>query len=256
MKLTILILSLGFFLSCNTSKKQAVSSDVIENIDTMSKADKIIDKAIKAHGGGKYDQAHYSFVFRDKGYIFQNQGDQYTYLVTSKKDNVTRLDRLDNSGFSRRENGEELELSEKDKTRFSNGLNSVIYFATLPYKLQDQAVIKKYVGTATVKDKSYEVVEIRFHKKGGGTDHDDTFYYWINKEDHLIDYLAYNYQVNNGGVRFRSAYNRRNVDGIVFQDYINYKAEVGTSLQDLPELWENKELKELSRIETEQIKRL
>lgn len=219
----------------------------------MSKGEAIIDKSIKAHGGSKYDQAHYSFVFRGKGYIIQNQGPLFTYLMTSEKDNISRLDRLDNSGFSRRENGVELELTEKEKTRYGDGLNSVIYFATLPHKLQDTAVIKTYVGSASIKGQSYEVVEIRFHEEGGGTDHDDTYYYWINSDNDLIDYLAYNYQVNKGGVRFRSAYNRRTVDGIVFQDYINYKADVGTPLKDLPDLWERGELKELSRIETEQI---
>ena len=69
-----------------------------------------------------------------------------------------------------------------------------------------------------------------------------------------MDYLAYNYKVNGGGVRFRSSYNRRNVGGIIFQDYINYKAEVGTPLKDLPTLYENDKLKEVSRIDTENVK--
>ena len=256
MKFLILFISLGLLAACNNSSKIALGSQGTNQNETMSKADKIIDKAISAHGGAKYDQAHYSFMFREKGYIFHNNGDLYTYLMTSNKGEISRMDKLDNSGFTRRENGVEVELSAKDKTRFGNGLNSVIYFATLPHKLQDEAVIKEYIGSTSIKGKSYQVVEIRFQEEGGGTDHDDTFYYWINADNNLIDYLAYNYQVNKGGVRFRSAYNRRTVDGIVFQDYVNYKAEVGTPLKDLPALWEKDQLKELSRIETEQVRRL
>lgn len=256
MKLVITITLFVSLIACSNSSKKVLETTELNSSVPMSKAEEIISKAIIAHGGEKYDQAHYSFVFRKKGYIFHNQGETFTYLMTSNKDDITRLDRLDNSGFSRRENGQELELSEKDRTRFGDGLNSVIYFATLPHKLQDKAVIKKYIGTTTIKSKAYEVIEVRFHEEGGGTDHDDTFYYWVGTEDDHIDYLAYNYQVNKGGVRFRTAYNRRNVDGIVFQDYINYKAEVGTPLGDLPSLWEDGKLKELSRIETEDVQRL
>jgi len=62
--------------------------------------------------------------------------------------------------------------------------------------------------------------------------------------------------VNKGGVRFRSAYNRRVIDGIIFQDFINYKAKIGTPLFDLPSLYEKGELEELSRIETKDIQNL
>ena len=59
--------------------------------------------------------------------------------------------------------------------------------------------------------------------------------------------------MNGGGVRFRSAYNSRNVGGIIFQDYVNYKAEMGTPLGDLPKLFEQGRLKELSKIDTENV---
>jgi hypothetical protein len=30
--------------------------------------------------------------------------------------------------------------------------------------------------------------------QNGGADFDDEFHYWINKQTHKIDYLAYNYE--------------------------------------------------------------
>jgi len=57
-------------------------------------------------------------------------------------------------------------------------------------------------------------------------------------------------------VRFRTAENKRTVGGIVFQDYINYKAEKGTDLSILPELWKSGQLKKLSEIRTEKIQQL
>ena len=71
-----------------------------------------------------------------------------------------------------------------------------------------------------------------------------------------MDYLAYMYNVNGGGIRFRSYYNRRVIDGITFQDYVNWGAELGTSLDQLPHMYEAGTLKELSKIVTENVKNL
>ena len=237
----------SFLTACNSTKNTNSSPA------PLTQAEMNLQKAIKAHGGKKYQTAHYTFTFRDKNYTFKNNNDQFRYSVRSKKNGKEIVDILENGILKRKVNGVAIELSEKEKNRYSSGLNSVIYFATLPYKLQDKAVKKSYQGTTTIKGKAYEILEIRFEQEGGGRDHDDVFHYWINQKSNVIDYLAYNYQVSGGGVRFRSAYNSRNVGGIIFQDYVNYKAEVGTPLADLPKLFEQGKLKELSRIETENV---
>jgi len=243
------------FSACKSSENSSQSSKDISNPE-QSIADNILAQSIKAHGGEKYNTAHYSFTFRKKQYTFENNNDQYEYKVISTKNGIRAENTLNNVGLTRTVNGKMESLDEKKITGYSGGLNSVIYFATLPYKLQDPAVNTKYIGETTIKEKNYHVLEITFDKVGGGKDHDDEFYYWINQDDFRIDYLAYNYAVNKGGVRFRSAYNTRIVDGILFQDYVNYKAEVGTPLAGLPKLYEQDALKKLSLIETEDVKSL
>ena len=231
----------------------------LSSLDTQTptpNADKIINLAIEAHGGDLYNQANYEFVFRGKTYRFQNNGDQYSYEVESEKDGKIIHDKLDNTSFTRRIDGKEVDLETRMKNGAKESLNSVIYFATLPHKLNDAAVNKSYVNRIQIKETEYDVIQITFDQEGGGKDYDDTYYYWINADNYRVDFLAYNYSVNGGGVRFRSAQNTRDVDGILFQDYINYKAEVGTPLGDLPSLWEEGNLIELSKILTENIKNL
>lgn len=253
----LILIASVLIISCQIKeekKNNEIKNETTKEIATKtSKGDIIINKAIAAHGGDLYNTAHYKFTFRKNEYTFKNDNNSYVYTVKRNIEGKIVEDILDNGTISRTIDGTSVTLDEKSKSRFSEGLNSVIYFATLPYKLNDAAVNKEYKGKITIKNEPYDVVQVTFKQDGGGKDFEDQYYYWINSKTNTVDYLAYNYRVNNGGVRFRSSYNRRNVDGVIFQDYINYKAEVGTPLSDLPKLYEENKLKELSRIDTENV---
>jgi hypothetical protein len=49
---------------------------------------------------------------------------------------------------------------QRKTSQYSEALNSVIYFATLPYKLQDASVNRKFIEETTIKDKQYDVVGV------------------------------------------------------------------------------------------------
>lgn len=242
----LLLLSLFGLFNCSVKKAQKSNAP----------AQKAIDSAIKAHGGKAYETANYSFVFRSGTYTFKHNGGAYEYTYDQTKNNRHIYSELTNDNFVRIINDEIQNLSDADKLRYSNRLNSVIYFALLPFRLNDPAVKKADMGTISIKGQNYHAIKVSFNEEKGGTDHDDVFYYWINQKTNIIDYMAYEFHVNGGGVRFRSAFNSRMVDGIRFQDYENYSADPGTPLQDLPGLYEAGSLKLLSKIELEQVKKL
>lgn len=255
-KYVVVVTCIATLFACNlkeTNKVVSKEKKITAKVIKPSKAELILNQAINAHGGRLYDEANYSFVFRGNTYHFKNDNKNYEYLKSSQKDTLLTKDLLKNGKFSRTVNGKNIVLTQKGIKSATGAINSVIYFATLPHKLKDASVNKTYIGETTIKDKNYVILGITFNQEGGGEDFDDEFHYWINTETKKIDYLAYNYKVNNGGVRFRSAYNRRIIDGITFQDYINYKAELGTPLEQLPKLYEAEKLKELSNIKTENI---
>ncbi len=255
----LIFISLLLCMGCKdlqSNKDDISAQEKTDKEPDNESANGLVNKAIKAHGGMLYDSAYYQFVFRDKLYTFNNEnGTIYTVKAKDSLGNQIE-DKLENGNFTRKVNDEPIELSDKDISKYSNALNSVIYFATLPHKLNDKAVQKHYVGETVIKGEDYDVIEVSFFKEGGGKDHDDIFMYWINKKSHYINYLAYSYSVDDGGVRFRNAYNPRTIDGIRFQDYINWEAPVGTPLQQLPTLFEKGKLKELSKIDTEDIQNL
>ncbi|HNV28665.1 MAG TPA: hypothetical protein PKJ83_06005 [Cyclobacteriaceae bacterium] len=211
---------------------------------------KIIDNAIAASGGQKYLNSTSEFDFRDRHYIAKRNGGVFSYERITKDSINTTHDFLSNDGFRRQINGSQVEVADSMKTRYSASVNSVVYFALLPYGLNDPSVQKKFLGETQIENKEQYVVEITFGQEGGGEDHEDIFIYWINKKDFTIDYMAYSFAENDGeGYRFRKAYNPRRVNGILFFDYINYKPKSGAKLTDLEELFKKGELEELSKIE-------
>jgi hypothetical protein len=149
-----------------------------------------------------------------------------------------------------------VELSETDRRRIGNSINSVIYFASLPYPLQDKSAIKKLLGEDEFADKTYYVVEITFLEEGGGDDFDDRYIYWINKADFSMDFFAYYFHVNDGGSRFRVVHNERNVNGIILTDHDNYKSDKlkKNEIEKYLQLYKRNELKKLSEINLENVR--
>jgi hypothetical protein len=244
-RLYALGLWLGLF-SCQPSSENATSS---------GQAQRIIDQAVAAHGGKALSSSHISFDFRKKHYeALLNQG-QFTYESTGEDSTGALVyDVLTNDSFVRSVDGQPFELTQEDQRRYGNSLNSVVYFVLLPYPLNDPAVNKEYLGETTLRGEPYHKIRVTFSPENGGDDFDDEYIYWIHQERHTMDYLAYSFEVNGGGTRFREAYNPRVIEGIRFNDYINYESTVDDfALEDYDQLFEAGKVKELSRIETENI---
>jgi hypothetical protein len=215
---------------------------------------RIVDGSIDAHGGKLFEDVHIEFDFRNRHYTSHRQGGVFTYTreFTDTSGNVK--DVFSNESFHREINGNLAKITEERAKAYSNSVNSVIYFALLPYGLNDAAVEKTYATQTEINGKKYHVIKVTFQKEGGGKDYEDVFLYWIDQESKKVDYLAYTYESDGGGIRFREAMNRRTIEGILFQDYINYEpSDVNVSLDEMENLYKNGQLKKLSDIVLENI---
>lgn len=219
-----------------------------------TEAEKIIDQSIAVHGGDRFQMAKISFDFRKRYYEIYKSPDRFRYLRAFPSESGQVEDILDNEGFIRKVNGERVTLTDKNRNAYSNSVNSVAYFAFLPYGLNDPAVIKTHLGETQLDGKTYDLIKVTFQQEGGGEDFDDEFLFWINQENSRMDYLAYTYHTDGGGVRFRKAKNQREISGILFQDYDNYKPEDETvAVEEIQSLYEDGELELLSEILLENI---
>jgi hypothetical protein len=188
-------------------------------------AAQVVADAIRTHGGAEFERSQVTFQFRGQDYrVVRDQG-RYLY-ERSFTDDDGRLIRegMENDGTWREVEGERTTLSPQDRTRVETAVNSVVYFGFLPFRLDDPAVVLRDLGEGEVEGEPYRKIEVTFQEEGGGDDWEDRFVYWFHAEDHTLDYLAYRYDRDGGGTRFRRAVNRRSVGGIVLQDYENYAA--------------------------------
>ncbi|MGB3775657.1 MAG: DUF6503 family protein [Leeuwenhoekiella sp.] len=209
----------------------------------------IINKAIARAGGEKIDQSTISFDFRDKFYEAIRNNGSYTLKLCSDQKCADTLDVLTNTGFERRIADQVQKLPDSLVEGYSNSVNSVHYFSVLPYGLNDSAVNSELLDTVNIKGISYYEIKVDFKEEGGGKDYEDEYMYWISTEDLTVDYLAYNYHVNEGGTRFREAYNAREINGVRVVDYRNYEpSEQFPELRSLDSLFLNDQLRLLSVI--------
>lgn len=235
----------------NSNQQSAVSGQ-----QSADSSQLIVDMAIAAHGGEAYSNSLIEFDFRQFHLKVTRRGGSFAY-ERSFADSLGRAvkDVLTNVGFHREINGQKAALTPADSSKYANGVNAMVYFALLPYYLNDRAVQKQYLGKTTIKGEPYYKIRVSFKPEEGGKDHQDEYAYWIHCERHTMDYLAYSFLEDGGGARFRQAYNARTINGIRFADYLNYKPiNDSRDVAGFDRLFESGGMTEVSKVEMGNVK--
>ena len=236
---------------------EIVTEKPITNLqnETLDAAIEIIAKMREAHGVKNIDGKEITFSFRDKVYSRYSLNNQYGYSRSAlNEEGKMVIDSWRGDDFKRTINNVEVQITDKEENAYKNSINSVFYFALLPLSLSDPAVNVELLGDSKLKGKKYTKLRVTFDEEGGGEDFNDVFIYWMNKETNTMDFLAYQYFTEGGGIRFREAYNPREVGGFLFQDYNNFKPTTGIELIDMDKAFEMGEMEQVSEIVLEDIK--
>jgi hypothetical protein len=223
---------------------------VLTACNNVPTAKNIIENSVKAHGGEILDAVEISFDFRNIHYILKQKDGWYQYSRIFTDSLGRRIaDHLNNQQLVRTINGDTIQLDQKSSEKYQSSINSVAYFFLLPYKLLDQAVNATYLGQDSLGNHSYHKIKVTFDSQGGGKDYQDEFIYWFETELHTLDYIAYTYETDGGGIRFRKAINSRIINGIRVNDYLNYKPEdESIPLESIGNLFKEGKLELLSEI--------
>lgn len=220
---------------------------------TGNPAQKIVSRAIETHGGSAYDAFELAFDFRDRHYTASRNHGRFVYTRAFTDSTGQIKDALDNHGFTRFRNDQPVALSDERAGAFTRSVNAVIYFTLLPYGLNDDPVIKEFVKETMIDGEPYDVIRVTFEAHEGG--HQDIYLYWFHRDKHTMDYFAYSYETDGGGIRFRKAVNPRKEGDILWQDYINYRPEDATvPIDSLESMYVSGRLRKLSEIKMENIR--
>ena len=216
--------------------------------------EEIINKSIEVSGFNT-NEINITFNFRAYHYEFFRKDDNFTYARTTIKDDKKIRDELSSTkGLKRFIDSVPESLTDSLAMVYSNSLNSVMYFFQLPKPLLDGAVHSELLDEIKIEEATYWTIKVYFSKEGGGEDYQDEYRYWINQDTNEIDYLAYNYNTEGGGIRFRKAINKKRVKGILFQDYQNFSpSNKFEPLDSLPQIYEDGLLSQISLIENKNI---
>ena len=143
-----LLLSAAYACSSDAGREMPPPQDQAP----VSEAQRIVDAAIAAHGLERVDGRRIEFDFRGRHYVSERRGGDFTYerIFTDSTGRKIR-DVLTNEGFHREVDGKTVALEAKDSAAYANSVNSVLYFALLPYHLNDPPVRKEYLGEADVR---------------------------------------------------------------------------------------------------------
>lgn len=242
MRILLVVLAVAFLSGCKQKEPQLSVQEIVDN-------------SIADSGGKLFALKQVMFSFRDRQYMSEQHNGKKVLQRTTFTDSLLIRDVKTNSGFQRFFNDSLISLPDSVANRYANSVNSVHYFVRLPLGLNDAAVRKSLLGEVKIGDKRYYKVKVTFSESNGGEDFDDVYVYWFNKETFKPDFLAYEFHVNGGGIRFREAYNERYVNGIRFVDYNNYRPKIKDydNVMKTDSLFLNDGLDLLSKIELDQI---
>ena len=223
-----------------------------------NEAERIVRQSVEAGNLATLDSANYVFRFRDKEYGYEKANGRFKYerwWQDADSDDAIR-DVLTNDGFTRYVNDQPVELTEKKTMAYTESVNSVIYFAFMPYALLDPAANLTDLGKQQIKGETFDAIGVDFAEDGGGKDFDDSFRYWFEPATHKLRYLAY-VEAGNKEPRFREAYNERTEGGITVRDYRNYHPgkDVRLAVDSLAPRFSRGELLLLSDIALENVRR-
>lgn len=197
---------------------------------SRARARALLDSARMAAGADVLDSgARVTFGFRGRRFRLDRPGGGFSY-ARSYRDSLGRQvqEVLTSDTLRRRVDGRPAPLTGAERQTVRTAVNSVAYFALLPFPLADPAVQPRYAGADTVRGVPYHRVEVTFRKQGGGRDWQDRFLYWFDQRDFSMDYLAYAYGLGSSeetGTRFREAFNVRRREGVRLADYRNYTTD-------------------------------
>jgi hypothetical protein len=218
----------------------------------------IVARAIEHHGGEIYRNSEVSLELCSGSGCYQltvrTQGGLYRHQVRGPYRGRERVVIADNDSVSVRLDGEPATVEPEARQAARNWATARIYFAFLPYRLNDPGVLQQDLGIEQWEGRRLHKVKVGF-VAGSSTDADDEYLYWFDPETARLEQFAYSFSGRPGGLRFRRLSNYRRVGGVLFFDQSNLGVEApDLGVDQIDPAFVRQRMRQVSEVELRDIK--
>ncbi len=227
---TIILLIAFTFISCKKDHS---------NLD----ANQILGKAIESSGKRALYNATLKFNLEDVYYASKRKGHQYEFQMKRAVDDSTEhIAKALNGGFEYKINDEVQDFGSR-AIEIEKNLTAFINFMTLPAIFEnDNSLLIQRKEDIFIRDQLYFVINILLTARLP-TDPTISYNLYVNPNNFDVEFIAYDLEPSRGVIFLKEAINKREVDGVVFNDFITYYApEDNYTLNDLPNLLDTENL--------------
>jgi len=247
-KLTLCLSAIGLGLSVGAALGQeAAGQDGLE----------IVRRSIEFHGGTAFESSLIEMKLCSGSGCYDltvwSDGGLYRHRVAGPVRAGHRDVEVTNDTLRHWQDGVEVELTAADEQRLRDWAAARIYFALLPYRLNDPSVRQLDQGLEQWGERVLHRVKVTF-RAGSSTDAEDEFLYWFDPETARLEQFAYSFQGSPGGLRFRPLLNYRRVGGILFFDQENLGIDAdGLSIDLVDPEYVERSMRPISTVRLEDI---
>ncbi len=225
------ILCLSLFVLCFACKEQVEINPrvYLGNVSTQL-------------GKDKMDRSLVTFDINDMEYVSMRAGNQYHFSMTRTLDTTTFKAQAFNGGFDYSENGI-LKNYGAQNIQLEKQLILLNRFMEIPQLfLNDNSAIITQKDEVIIDKKLYQVFHVKYNNLMP-TDLISNYYLYVHTKDLTIDFIGYDFEPAADRLFFREIFNRRTVEGIVFEDYRTFRTKTNDVVLDsLPQLFMKNQL--------------
>lgn len=190
----------------------------------------ILNKAIEAHGGQRYDGATITFDLNDYRFKFHKSGYNYKHQMSSEKDGAYHTATAFNGGMNYRIEDSLVEQNARLQTMIRTRVNNVAYDFYIPYVFTTNDIVLTDLGTEQLRLRNYHKIKVGYKQIEGAEPDLRAYVLWIDTETFEIDFIAKQNDEESGRKQFMAAAYKRKVEGMLFSDFELYQT-YGRNLQ-------------------------
>ena len=190
-KIALLLLAVAALFSCEQNTKS----------DTLS-ARALLDSAIVAHGGQKFEGATIEFGLNNYDFALKRDGYNYDYMMYQERDSAMHTVKTFNGGITYHIDDSLVDPGARQITLIRERVNNVAYDFYIPLSFTGNDVVLTYLGQENMRLKPYHKLKVTYKQIEGAEPDERAYVLWMDADTYEIDFIAKQNETTSGRKQF------------------------------------------------------